>query len=124
MKKIISVLLVIFLAIFLGGCATSAMPNFINGKYYMAGDSNCARYKTHSTDRIMCLDEDGKEMGYRYSMTNQELQMYQFQEQQAQQQINQFNQGMSQFNQSMQQLNTPKYTNCYKTYSGANCIQY
>lgn len=54
----------------------------------------------------------------------QQMQRQQFEDQQANQQMQQIIQGMSQFNQSMQQLNTPKYTNCYKTYSGANCIQY
>lgn len=78
----------------LSGCA-SAMPNAINGKYFMAGDSNCKRYRMLSDDRIMCLDSDGQETGYRRAMTNQELQMWQFnqsREDAAWQQINYNNQ--------------------------------
>ena len=29
------------LAIMVAGCATDPVPNFYNGKYYMAGDDNC-----------------------------------------------------------------------------------
>jgi len=74
--KILTLALV---TIFLGGCASTAtaIPNFINGKYYMAGDSVCTRYRMLSESRIMCLSEDGTENDYRDAMTDQQLQMYQ-----------------------------------------------
>jgi hypothetical protein len=48
MKKIRSLglrIAIIFAISFVfNGCAGSAMPNAVNGKFYMMGDSNCARY--------------------------------------------------------------------------------
>lgn len=76
------------------GCG-GATPNAINGKYYMGGDSNCKRYRVISDDRIMCMDSDGRDTGYRNAMSNQELQMYQFnksREDAAQSQLNYNNQ--------------------------------
>lgn len=97
--KILTLALV---TILLGGCA-SAMPNFVNGKYYMGGDSNCSRYRILSESQIMCINEDGKDTGYRNAMTDQQLQMYQMQQQQ----------------------NKTTNTNCYRTYGGGmNCTTY
>lgn len=59
------------------GCATQAAPNLIDGQYYMAGDSNCARYNRLSTSRINCADKNGNSTGYRDAMSDQELYMYQ-----------------------------------------------
>lgn len=75
--KHISKLFCILLTIFCIGC--TAKPNLINGKYYMAGDSDCRRYRTvsDSDSRIMCMNSDGGETGYRDAMTDQELYMYQ-----------------------------------------------
>lgn len=56
------------------GCA--AKPNLVNGKYYMGGDSNCRKYRALSDDQIMCVNSDGQETGYRNAMSDQELQMY------------------------------------------------
>ncbi len=94
--------IIVSLIIFLGGCA-SAMPNLVNGKYYMGGDSSCSRYRTLSESRIMCMDKDGNETGYRDAMTDQQLQMYQHN----------------------QQMNKTTNTNCYRTYGGGmNCTSY
>ena len=100
----------------------------------MGGDPACAKYKMLSGSRIMCMDENGKDTGYRDAMTSQQMQMYQFQEQQEQQQIDQFNQGMSQFNQNAQQFNrdamqfnrdsqnsSPRYTKCFGTQHTGDC---
>jgi len=100
MKKIT----LISLAILLGGCSTAA-PNFINGKYYLAGDSNCKRYRVLSESRIMCMNKKGEEVGYRDAMTDQQLQMYMYQQQQIQQFM-------------------PTTTNCYRTYTGMSCTTY
>ena len=70
----------LWLVIFLGGCADAA-PNLIGGKYYMAGDSDCTSYRMLSESRIMCIKKDGTEMGYRDSMSDQELQMHMYRQQ-------------------------------------------
>lgn len=58
------------------GCAGRAIPNNIGGKYYMAGDDKCKKARRIADSRIMCINSDGKETGYRDAMTDQELQMY------------------------------------------------
>ena len=94
------------LIVILAGCA-SAMPNFHNGKYYMAGDSSCQQARQYTEDKIMCIDGNGKETGWREAMTDQQLQMWQHNQQMEQQQ------------------NTVKNTNCYRTYGGGmNCTTY
>ena len=90
------------MAIILGGCA-SAMPNFFNGRYYMAGDSSCVSGRVISESRMMCINSDGEETGYRDALTDQQLQMYRHDQQMGQQ----------------------KNTNCYRTYNGGmNCTTY
>jgi hypothetical protein len=99
------IVLLMGLIVILTGCRY-AQPNFYNGRYYMAGDKNCARMKKLSDTRIMCENTDGKETGYRDAMTDQQLQMWRH-------------------NQQIQQQNQPTYTNCYKTYGGGvNCTTY
>jgi len=46
-RKIMKKFIIVWLTIFLCGCA-SAMPNLVNGKYYMGGDSSCSRYRALS----------------------------------------------------------------------------
>jgi len=71
----------LFLSILFGmifvGCARTAMPNNFGGKFYMSGDDNCVRARKLSDTRIMCIDANGKETGYREAMTDQEISMYQ-----------------------------------------------
>lgn len=85
------------------GCANSAAPNFINGQYYMAGDSACSRYQTLPESRIMCIDSSGNYSGYREALTSQQLQMYQYQQVNQQAQMQQVNQQLQQMGQSWQQ---------------------
>ncbi|MCP3017577.1 hypothetical protein [Cupriavidus basilensis] len=99
MKKIAT----LFLAVTVAGCASSAAPNFVNGRYYMAGDSACERYRVLSPSRIMCFNSDGQATGYRDAMTDQQLQMYQFNQQMTVQQMQQLNAQLQQQNQQMQQ---------------------
>ena len=113
MKKYILTTLSLIPILILSGCA-SAIPNAINGKYYMAGDSNCKRYRVISDDRIMCIDSDGRDTGYRNAMNNQELQMYQFnqsREDAAWQQVNYNNQQQANRNlyQTQQLMNRMRY---------------
>lgn len=53
----------------ISGCATTAVPNYYNGNYYMTGDSNCRQGRPLSETRIMCMDKNGAETGYRDAMT-------------------------------------------------------
>lgn len=101
MNKIALVLIVVIF----GGCSSAAL-NVINGKYYLAGDSDCVRYRQLSDSRIMCINKKGEEVGYRDAMTDQQLQVYMYERQKIQQTI-----------QSM----SPKTTNCYNTYYGMSC---
>jgi len=82
-NKVLVIIILALTATIVTGC--SAKPNFINGKYYMAGDSNCRKYRVLTSSRIMCKDSNGKDMGYRDAMTNQQLQMYMHKESMDQQ---------------------------------------
>ncbi|TYL48562.1 hypothetical protein [Marinomonas sp. IMCC 4694] len=104
MKKI-SLICLLFVLV---GC--SASPQFLRGHYYMTGDSNC-RYSRERTDTsINCYNSDDELTGYRNAMTDQQLQMYQFNKQQEEQK---------------RQQNKVKNTNCYRTVTGGmNCTTY
>jgi hypothetical protein len=99
----------------LSGCA-SAMPNAINGKYYMAGDSNCKRYRQILDDRIMCIDSDGRDTGYRDAMSDQELQMYHYKQVEE-------SAAQESFNQSMNNLSNQMRQNAYNTQQSAYQLQ-
>lgn len=104
------------------GCSSTAVPNLIGGKYYMAGDANCAftqAYQTH----IVCLNRQKKVTGTRAPMTAQEIQMWQFQQMQQQAanqamlaQINANNQAMNAATAARYQhatcMNNGYYTSC------------
>ena len=62
----------------LNGCVRKGpSPYDVNGRYFMAGDSACARFKpTRDPQRILCMDERGHVTGQRRAMTDQELLMY------------------------------------------------
>jgi len=83
MKNIFRILSIVLIAISFNGCLYQniAIPNLIAGKYYLAGDDVCSRYRVISDTRIMCLDINGKEMGWRDAMTDQEISMYQHNQQ-------------------------------------------
>lgn len=68
----------------ISGCATTAMPNYFNGNYYMGGDSNCTQVRALSPTRVMCIDKNGTETGYRDAMTPDQMQMYNMHQQQMQ----------------------------------------
>jgi hypothetical protein len=96
MIRLISVLVVLVVA----GCATTASPSLIGNHYYMMGDSKCLQGRFLSETRMMCLDKNGNDTGYRDGMTSEQLQSYQ----QAQA-YNQYNQQvqMQQLSQQLQQ---------------------
>lgn len=60
----------------LTGCATAPVPNFFNGQYYMAGDASCKAVRALSETRVMCIDKDGNETGYRDAMTVEQIAMW------------------------------------------------
>lgn len=94
--------LILFSALMIAGCASTAMPNFYNGNYYMAGDPSCVRMRPLSSNRIMCVDKSGADTGYRDAMTYQEMQMYQIRMAQQQAQMQQLNQSIQQTGQAFQ----------------------
>lgn len=94
--------LVAFFALIISGCASTAMPNFYNGNYYMAGDSNCVRMRPLSSTRIMCINKKGADTGYRDAMTSQQMQMYQVKTVQQQMYMQELNQSMQQAGQAFQ----------------------
>lgn len=104
MKNVLAVLSLMLLA----GCATSAAPNFVNGRYYMAGDSNCQRYLGVAKGKMLCADAKGRPTGYRNAMSVQDMQMYQMQ--QMQQQMQEMYASAQQQQQLAAQLNQMAYT--------------
>ncbi|MDP3279483.1 MAG: hypothetical protein Q8M57_00245 [Nitrosomonas sp.] len=109
-------ILVIILVTSLAGCVSSAAPNFYNGRYYMAGDESCVQIRALSDTRVMCADTNGKETGYREAMTDQQLQMYQHNQQMDAQALDNFTKSM--------RRNRPKYTNCTTFSGGVDCTTY
>lgn len=89
-------------ALILSGCASSAAPRYVNGNYYMVGDSTCVQGRQLSSTRIMCADKKGNDTGYRDAMTPQDLQMYQIQMVQQQQSMQQLTQSLQQVGQTFQ----------------------
>jgi len=108
-----------FVVLTLAGCSGSstplAVPNLVNGKYYMAGDITCTKGRSISDSRIMCANDAGEDTGYRDAMTDQQIQMWQYNQQLALQRRAQASadrvalaQAMQQTASSIQQ-STPQY---------------
>lgn len=96
-------LVIILIALASSACATSAAPNFFNGRYYMAGDSDCKKVYSHNTTTIKCLNSKGEFTGYRRAMTSQDLQYYFSQRALEQQQMAQVQAQINANNAQMQQ---------------------
>ena len=98
------------------GSGSAAAPNFFNGRYYMAGDSSCTQIRPLSDGRVMCTNDAGDETGYRDAMNDQQLQMWQSDQQLAQQRSAQASAERAAFAQEMQrtsaaiQQSSPQYT--------------
>lgn len=61
----------------LTACAGGAQPVAIGGHYYMAGDGSCKRASGgHPANAIMCYDKNGVFTGYRYPLSQTDLQAY------------------------------------------------
>lgn len=61
----------------LAACAGGAQPIALGGHYYMAGDSSCKRASGgHPANAIMCYDKSGSFTGYRYPLSQTDLQAY------------------------------------------------
>ncbi len=80
--KVLGLAIILIAGLGFSGCS-SAMPNAVNGKYYMMGDSSCARYTVLDSNRVMCYNSDGEKMGYRSAMSDQELQQWRFNQSQS-----------------------------------------
>lgn len=70
------ILFVVASALIITGCATTASPMYLNGNYYMAGDQSCFYSRPISDTRIMCLDKERYETGYRDAMSYEQVQIY------------------------------------------------
>lgn len=69
--------LIILLVSLLAGCGTVG-PALYNGRYYMIDDGVCVKWKEHIyyKNSMMCMDKDGKDIGYVNPMSDQQVQMY------------------------------------------------
>ena len=107
--KVLGLAIILIVGLGISGCS-SAMPNAVNGKYYMMGDSDCARYTVLDSNRVMCYNSDGEEMGYRSAMSNQELQQWRFNKSQSnantQRSWDSLNQSLQNMNSNMIKQNT------------------
>lgn len=96
------------------GCA-DPQPNFYNGKYYMIGDENCVKVRPLSDSRIMCANQAGQEKGYREAMTDQQISMYQHNQQIKQQKQQEFDQSLRNFSNQLN-YNNQQMMNRNNTY--------
>jgi hypothetical protein len=97
LKKIV---MSILFSTLITGCM--AGPQFINGHYYMTGDSDCLYWRTRTDTSIDCYSSksDTEPNFYRNAMTDQQMQMHLHQKRE--------------FNESMRSLNeSNKTTTCY-----------
>lgn len=62
MKKISAILVALTFAA--SASANGPALNFIEGRYYLAGDKNCRFYEIASPTRITCLDSDDRPTGH------------------------------------------------------------
>lgn len=88
----------------ISGCASNPAPNYFNGNYYMAGDSNCTQMRPLSSTRVMCIDTNGQNTGYRDAMTYEQMQMYQVQVLNQRAQMEQLSQQLQQTGQTFQNI--------------------
>ena len=82
---------------------TRAQPVFSAGHYYMMGDANCPNYRQLiGQSSVLCHDASGQPTGeYRAAMTDQQLQMWQFNQQMAAQRQAQRNAEAAAFNRQL-----------------------
>ena len=64
-------------ALLMVGCASGPTPQYVNGGYYMGGDSQCARWRSAGTGAINCYTSDDKFTSTRYPMNRNDMAMYQ-----------------------------------------------
>ena len=68
MKKII-----ILSVFFLSACAGGPAPNYIGGKYFMAGDSDCTKVRLNNYGQLMCFNSNGELTGIRNEMSEMQV---------------------------------------------------
>lgn len=114
------IIAIVSMALMASACATSAVPNYIGGQYYMAGDSNCKTYRVTSSSTIDCMNKKGEVTGYRTAMTAADLQYYSAQMAYQQQQYNQMmatiNAGNARLQQQTEQMRQQSQYNAPQVY--------
>lgn len=83
--KRVALMMVASLAV--ASCASSPSPVWINGRYYMAGDSGCARYTQETSTRIQCYNKKGEAQGWEDAISSSEMAAYNHRQAVARQQI-------------------------------------
>lgn len=79
-------------ALIISGCASTAAPNYVNGGYYMMGDTKCKSASPVSANVIRCFDKNGQPSELRSARSAQDLQMWQWRMQQNQMTVQQLQQ--------------------------------
>ncbi len=106
------VVVFVLFSIIVTGCM--AGPQFINGHYYMTGDSDCLYWRIRTDTSINCYSsKEGTEPNfYRNAMTDQQMQMHMYQKREL--------------NRKLESLgNSNKTTTCYDYGTGVTtCNSY
>lgn len=103
-------------ALLVSACASGPAPNFVNGRYFYAGDQNCKRMSDLGDGRIMCYDKKGNQTGWRSAMTGQDMQMYQMRQAQQAQEMADLSRQIDETGQSITG-NLNALTNQYRSYT-------
>lgn len=98
------ILIPFFACVSLSACSSGPAPNFVNGNYYMAGDSNCKYTDSFTPTRVRCYDSKRNFTGYRDAMNVEQMQMYQAQRAYQSQQVNELTQSVQQLGNTAQQV--------------------
>jgi len=99
-------ILIGILAFIVVGCSTAQPNRASDGNYYMSGDADCKYGTTDGRGRMMCYKADRKTAtGYRYAMTQADMQMYMYRQQQNQAAVQNLNNSINSMNAQIQQNN-------------------
>jgi len=94
----------------IAGCSSNAYPTLYAGKYYMMGDSDCKYvYRQVSNTRIICMDGNKNNTGYRDAMTYDDILMYKSQVDLYNAQMTSLSNTLNQVGQSLDSSSQPTY---------------
>lgn len=92
-------------SLWLVGCSSHyASPAFSQGGYFMVGDESCVWQRHLTPTRIECYDQKRVYRGYRDAMTEAELQIYLYQQAQANASYQQQSQQIAETNEQLRQF--------------------